>query len=123
MSRRLRDGASLREESLALFREMGDREGIAICLEGAARVAGAQGQPEQAVRLWAAAAHLREGAASQTPWSLADVFRWRPRTTFTAKGEREIDAVRAALGEEAFAAAGRAMSVEQAIACALGEEA
>jgi hypothetical protein len=71
-------------------------------------------QLERAARLCGAAAALREAIGA--PLSAAE------RTDF----DRTVAAVRAALGEEAFAAVwacGQALPLEQAIAEALGEEA
>jgi predicted ATPase len=99
------------EESLSLHREVGERRGIAECLEGFARVAIAQGQPERAARLFGAAAALREAIGAPLP--PIDRFRY----------ERLVAAARAGLTEDAFAAAwiqGRSLSLEEAIAEALG---
>jgi tetratricopeptide (TPR) repeat protein len=100
------------EESLALWRELGETWGMAACLEGLAEVAGAQGHPQRAAQLFGAAERLRDG----TPMPPAD----RPER------DRSVAAVRAALGEVAFAAAwaaGRAMSLDQAVVHALEESA
>jgi hypothetical protein len=70
-------------------------------------VAGVQGQPERAARLFGATDVLR--AALGLPVRPADRRRY----------DRDVSAVRAALGAETFAAAwaaGRALSLEQAIA-------
>jgi len=91
-------------------REMADKRGIAAFLEGRASVASAQGQPELAVQLFAAAAALRD--AFGAPRSPAD----------RAEYERQVAATGAQLGHQAFAAswaAGRAMSLDEAVACAL----
>jgi hypothetical protein len=103
---------SLFKECLAIFRDLGQREGIIQGLGGLAVAVAAHGQPERAARLFGAAEGLREGIGAPLP--RAD----------RAKQDRSITAVRAALGEEAFAAAwagGRAMSLEQAVAFALEE--
>jgi predicted ATPase/DNA-binding SARP family transcriptional activator len=100
------------EESLALRRELGARRGIAHCLQGLARVATAQGCYQLAVRLFAAAAALREALGSPLP--LVEQVADEPR----------VAAIRARLGEEAFAEAwaqGAAMSLEQAMGVALEE--
>jgi hypothetical protein len=89
---------------------MGSRSGIAHCLEGWASVAGGAGRPEQAARLFGAAEALRD--LTNTPRPPADV----------ADYDRTLAALRAALGEEAFAAAwaaGQAMSLDEAVALAL----
>jgi predicted ATPase len=97
-------------ESLALRREMEDRRGMAPCLEGLAGAAAAAGEAERAARVLGAAEALREALGRPLP----PVER--------ADYEREVGAVRAALGEKAFAAAwaaGRAMTLEQVITDAL----
>jgi hypothetical protein len=81
---------------------------------GLARVTAARRQPQRAARLFRAAEELREASGHPLP----PVMR--------AEYERNVAAARAQLGEEAFAAAwaaGRAMTVEQAIAYALDMEA
>jgi predicted ATPase/class 3 adenylate cyclase len=103
---------ALLEESLAIFRELGNKRGIAWDLEGLATVAMVQGEPERAARLFGPAEGLREEIGNPLP------------TADRAEHDRFVAAVRAALGEEAFAAAwaaGRAMSLEQAVAFALAE--
>jgi predicted ATPase/class 3 adenylate cyclase len=104
---------ALYEESLAIFRQLGDQRGIALALDGLAALAAAhQGQPERAARLSGAAEALREAVgAPLSPHERAEYHR-------------HVAATRAALGEEAFAAAweaGRALSLEQAVAYALDE--
>jgi predicted ATPase/class 3 adenylate cyclase len=101
---------ALFEESLAIRRELGDQLGAAESLEGLGELARATGRPARAIRLWGATSAVRERiGAPLTPEEHADQ-------------ERLLAAARAALGEEAFAAAwaaGRAMPLEQAIAAAL----
>jgi hypothetical protein len=102
------------EDSLALYREVGNEDGIAYCLAGLAGVAGAEGQPERAARLLGAAEALLE--ATGVRLIAAD----------RAEYDRNVAAVRAQLDEAAFAAAwaeGRAMAAddwEQVVAYALG---
>ncbi|MBI1741438.1 tetratricopeptide repeat protein [Candidatus Acetothermia bacterium] len=100
---------SLMKESLSIRREIGDKRGIARCLEDIADLAAAKGELERAARLLGAAEALRHAiGASLSPSSRADY-------------DRIVTAVRAGLGEEAFAAArahGRAMTLEQVIAFA-----
>lgn len=103
--------ALLLGESLAASRELGDGEGIAMCLAGLAGIAGVEGQPERAARLFGAAQALYEriGAVDRS-----DRARYDPN----------ISGVRAQLSEEVLAAAwaeGRSMTLEQAIAYALGK--
>ena len=100
---------ALFKESLAIAGEIGDKtdEIPAVCLEGMATMAVAQGYHAWAVRLWAAAAAWRE--TIQLPGMPAmRVLR-----------EREIAAVRAFLGDALFEmlwAEGHAMSPQEAIA-------
>ncbi|HWQ12101.1 MAG TPA: tetratricopeptide repeat protein, partial [Roseiflexaceae bacterium] len=98
-------------ESLRLFQERGSKRGIVECIAGVAGVVSAQGQVERAARLLgAAAAHFEAIGAAMWP---ADRIEY----------ERTVAAVRAVLGEAAFAAAwgvGRALTLEQAIAEAFG---
>jgi hypothetical protein len=103
---------ALLEESLAIFRELGDKEGIAQNLEGLAALAVARAQLVRAARLFGAAEGLRE--AMGAPLRSAD----------RAEHDRSVAAARAALGEEAFTAAwaeGRAMSLEHTVILALAE--
>jgi hypothetical protein len=102
------------EESLAICREVGDKRGTAQNLEGLAALAVTQGQFERAARLFRAAEALRE--AIGTPLPPAD----------RVEHDRSVAAIRTALGEEAFAAAGaegRAMSLDEAVAFAQAAEA
>jgi predicted ATPase len=103
---------ALFDASLAISREQGLKPRIAENLEGLAAVAVAQAEPERAARLFGAEEALREAMGAPLP--PAD----------RAEHERSVAAVRAALGEEAVAAAwaaGRAMSLDEAIALALDE--
>jgi predicted ATPase/transcriptional regulator with XRE-family HTH domain len=102
--------AALYRESLVLRQERGDRRGVAECLEGLASLAAAQDRPMQAAHLFGAADALRVAIGAPLP----------PRDR--APHEQYMELVRTMLGEAAFAvalAAGRAMSLEQAIADAL----
>jgi predicted ATPase/class 3 adenylate cyclase len=97
-------------ESLTIESELGHKPHIPACLEGLAWVAGEQGQPKQAAQLLGAAEALREASGASIP--PAD----------HAEYERTVTAVRAQLDAATFAAAwaaGRALSLEQAIAYAL----
>jgi predicted ATPase/class 3 adenylate cyclase len=94
-------------ESAALQHELGNQHGMAECLAGLAGVAVAQGRCEQAARLLGAVEALRHKIGAPLP----------PREQ--GAYERNLAAVRAALGEAAFAAAnalGRTMTPEQAMA-------
>jgi DNA-binding CsgD family transcriptional regulator/tetratricopeptide (TPR) repeat protein len=97
-------------EALNLSRGLGDRSGIAMNLAGLAGVAAAQGHPERSARLFGAAAALLEASGQ--------VVKAVDRTEY----DRNAAVARAQVGEDAFAAAweaGRAMTIEQAIAYAL----
>ena len=101
-------------EALVSCRDLGDRTGTAWCLAGLAGVAALDEEPERAARLWAAAEALRQSiGAREAPAS-------------RATRERLIAQAREQLGEAAFAAAwaeGQKMTMEEAIAEALGGEA
>jgi predicted ATPase/class 3 adenylate cyclase len=100
-------------ESLALFSQMGYRRNIAACLVGLARVAEGRAESERSARLLGAAQALVEAIGAR----LGVVDR--------TEQERCEAAVRAALGEEAFAAAraeGRSMTLQQAVEYALQPE-
>jgi predicted ATPase/DNA-binding SARP family transcriptional activator len=93
-------------ESLAAYRSVHSPYGAAQALEGVARVAGARQRLEQAAQLYGAAAALREALGAPVP--PAD----------RAGHEQRVAAVRAGLGEAAFAAAweeGRARRDEVSI--------
>jgi len=97
-------------EGLRMRQALSDRPGIAGSLEGIAAVALARGHVERAARLFAAAARLRD--AIHAPLSPAERLHH----------DLEVEAARAGFGDEAFAAAwaaGRAMTLEQAVAYAL----
>jgi DNA-binding CsgD family transcriptional regulator len=101
-----RAGASLGDFALTAGRAL-----LVPCLHDLADLAGAHGQPARAARLY--------GAAE----ALSDTYGLRlTGGPFAAEHEREVAVARRALGEHAFAAAwaaGRAFSVEQAVAEAL----
>jgi non-specific serine/threonine protein kinase len=102
--------ALLLAESLTLFQAQGDRWGVAAYLEGAARAAMARRQAEQAARLFGAATALREAVGI----AVKPVYR--------RSYDETLAAVRAKLGEAAFAAAwdeGRALTAAQAVAAAV----
>jgi predicted ATPase/DNA-binding SARP family transcriptional activator len=102
------------QEALTLRRRTPHKECLAECLEGLAGVAAGQGREERAARLLGAAEALRDAGGA--------VILPHRRPAF----ERLLADVRTALGEEAFAAAwaaGRALSLEEAIALALEESA
>lgn len=104
--------ALLLGESLATSREPGDEEDIAMYLAGLAGIAGVEGQAERAARLFGAAQALYE--------RIGRAVDPGDRTGY----HRNLSAVRARHDETALAAAwaeGRAMTLEQAIAYALGK--
>ena len=103
---------ALYQESLALGREQTMLWESAACMEGLAGVAGGQARAERAARLWGAAETIRAGIGAPPP---------------PAEHTRTAAAVahaRNGVGDHAFAAAwaeGQAMTLEQAVAYALGE--
>ncbi|MGH3145725.1 MAG: tetratricopeptide repeat protein, partial [Rubrobacter sp.] len=82
-------------------------------LEGLARVSAMQGRPEQAARILGVSAALREELGTLlTPIARAD-------------HDHAVDTARAALGDDAFEAAwavGHALSLEGAVALAVGDD-
>ncbi len=106
------DAAKARDccrESLLLRQEIADQQGIPFSLETFAALA-AETQSERAARLWGAAEALREAFSS--------LMMPSKRTRYG----QQVAQARLSAGDETFAAAwaeGRAMTLEQAIACAL----
>jgi tetratricopeptide (TPR) repeat protein len=113
--------ATLFAESLVLKRELDEINGIALCLAGLAGVSGADNQAvqhsngaRQGAMLLGAADGLLESIGARLPY--ADRIEY----------DRIADAVRSQLDEAAFQTAreeGRAMSLEQAVTYALGDQA
>ncbi len=108
------DGASKAwyRRGLILFRELEDSQNIARCLEGIAESLGREGRSADAVALCATSATLREKIGA--PLLPVDLLTY----------ERTMARARAALGDDAYAAAGAAgqgRALEQAIDVALGE--
>jgi hypothetical protein len=104
--------AGLFAESLTLFREQGDKKGIAECLAGLAGVAGVKGKADRAASLFGAAEAARE-ALGVVLWPANRIDH-----------DRNVATIRAQLNGAAFAATwaeGRAMALEQAVAYALEE--
>jgi predicted ATPase/DNA-binding CsgD family transcriptional regulator len=94
-------------ESLSLFASLGDRRMAALALEGVAGLAGRWLQPERAARLFGVAAAVQEASGLPVEPAFRDAHL------------RDVAAVRAALGEDAFSAAweaGAVLPLEQAIA-------
>ena len=99
-------------ESLTLMREVGNKRGIIYSLESFAYLASAQEQAQRGAHLWGAAKALREALNIPPPPSERSGY------------DRKFARIRAALSEEAFAAAwseGCALRMEQAINYALEE--
>ena len=99
-------------DSLALFHSLGNKGHAAECLELLAGILGASGRAEQAARLFGAAERLIELIGLVPP--PADRRHY----------ERNVASVRARLGESTFASAwagGRALSFDEAFACAVEE--
>jgi hypothetical protein len=95
-----------------IFKELGDRRGLAFALEGFAGLAADDAQPLRAHCLAAAAARLRRiiGAGAPPAWR-ADL-------------ERSLEAASRGLGADAVedaSARGRAMTLPEALALALEE--
>ena len=97
-------------ESLALQRELGNKQGIGECLAGLAAAAAASGQPERAAEVFAASAAL-----------VADIgIPLSPVDQLTLA--QDMDAVRARLGTSAWEAAwatGSALSTDEAVQLAV----
>ncbi len=103
---------ALVKESLAIKEDLGEKRGIAASMEALARVYGGQGQPERRARLFGAAEALRASIGAPIPPADRDEY------------DGEVAAVRAALTKEACEAAwaaGRAMTLEEAVDYALEE--
>jgi predicted ATPase/DNA-binding CsgD family transcriptional regulator len=99
--------ASLYRESLALCWTQGDQWGLTEALTGLGGIASTAGEHEVAVRLFAAAEEIRE--------SIGLTLQQHIRTQY----EAAITTTKSALGEVGFEAAwqaGRALSLEQAVA-------
>jgi predicted ATPase len=113
-----RTASELYGKSLVIRRELGERQLIPECLEALAEVAEAQRHSERAVRLRAAAEGLREAMGAPGSHAVG------ARPADGVDDDPREAAARLGLGEEAFAAAwaaGRALSLEDAIAFALEE--
>ena len=99
------------DQALTRSRTLSDEAMQAWCLAGLGSVAALNEEPERAARLWGAAERLRQSLGC------------RPAPAARATYERAQALARAQLGDEAFAAAwaaGPALTLEQAIAEALG---
>ena len=107
------EATELFKQALVVANEFREQTLVPRALAGLAGLAGLGGEHARAARLFGAAEAEREATGR------------REIQVFRAINERDTAETRAALGETAFAAAwaaGRALSLEQAIAYALGEE-
>jgi ATP/maltotriose-dependent transcriptional regulator MalT len=105
---------ALHRQGLALARDLADPRRIAYTLEYLVNVVVAAGHGEQAARLLGAATALREAIGAPRP------------SVERTLNEQAVAEARGMLGEEAWVAAfaaGRAMTLAEAIAEALGEDA
>jgi non-specific serine/threonine protein kinase len=105
--------AGLLRQALGRIRDLGWPGEVALCLTYLAMLAGARGRAARAARLFGAAERLDESVQQDVA---------PPGFRFRDDYDRRVAAARAALGEEAFAAAwaaGRAMALEDAVAFAL----
>lgn len=101
---------ALLTQSLTIFQELENRRGIAHALNALAYLAVALARPERAARLFGAAEAVREAIGSPLPPNERPDY------------EQNLAIVRAALGEETFAAEraqGRALPREKALDYAL----
>lgn len=111
-----RDAPTAREmltESLTINRGLGDKRAIAILLENFARIARLENDTVCAVKLVSAATALRQSIGASLP------------ETERKNLDAQMQAARAQLGDVAFDQLwdrGKAMTMEQAIAYALGED-
>jgi tetratricopeptide (TPR) repeat protein len=102
----------LLREVLTIARDVDEREGLPSYLSGLARAAASAGEPLRAARLWGAAAALRDALGA--PIAPKDVHEYQQR----------VEAARAQGDPTAFGVAwaeGQTMSLEQAVASALGD--
>ncbi len=98
--------AELIREALRIYAEMDIRNAVAYCLEMLAAIDASEGRPDEAAQLFGAADKIREDIG--TPVESFNLERYN----------RDLDAVKAALGEDAFAKSwedGRAMKIDQAV--------
>ncbi len=93
-------------DALELFSALGHRRGMARALEGAALLAAAQGKPQRALKLAAAATHLRQMISAPLPQA--------EQTKLDAHLASAWNALCEAEGKHAWAE-GSAMSIENAI--------
>jgi hypothetical protein len=102
--------AKFLKESAALSQKAGDRQGLADGLEVLAGVMAAPGRAEHAAHLFAAAAALRDAIGAPPRAAQQDAY------------DRHLAATRAALSDDAFAAAwdrGRSLPFHEVVADAV----
>ena len=107
-----RRAVALHRESLPLYREIGNKGYLALCLEGLAAARLGEGRHEGSAWLCAAAAALRVEAHAPLPKPEQEEY------------DRTVAAARSALGDAAFAeawASGQALSLDEIVARALSE--
>ena len=97
-------------EALEIFAGLGHRRGVARTLEGSACLALAQGHAERALKLAAAAAHLRRLISAPLPQAEQSKLDQTLQPAWTALGESK--------GKSAWAE-GSAMGLEEGIEYAL----
>ena len=98
------------EESMSVLKNLGDKRGIALLLEGVAGLAAAQGKMNRTVCLLGAAEELREDMGFPIP------------PTRKRELERLLESARQLLGIQAFGnewTRGRAMGLERSVEYAL----
>jgi tetratricopeptide (TPR) repeat protein len=110
---RMEEAASWLLQGLAVSQALSNRSSIAWCLAGLGSVAALDAQPERAARLWGAAERLQQ------------VIGCRPAPAARTTYERNVIAICTEFNTDTITAAwaaGRALSLEQAVAEALGDQ-
>jgi hypothetical protein len=110
----LADARANQDETLCLRAEAGDRRGVSVTLRNLAGIEKHSGRPQRAACLLGASEAIRESIGAAHNPSMVPEF------------EQLLAGVRDALGEPAFSQAwdaGRALSIEQAVALALEDTA
>ena len=100
------------EESLAIRRELGFRRGVVHCIEAYSSLAAAQGRHDRAARLYGASAARRQQIGAPLEPEARAGMAESAATTRTALGDAAYDAAYAE---------GRTLTVDEAVAYALGE--
>jgi hypothetical protein len=109
----MEEAASWLLQGLAVSQALSNRSSIAWCLAGLGSVAALDAQPERAARLWGAAERLQQ------------VIGCRPAPAARTTYERNVIAICTEFNTDTITAAwaaGRALSLEQAVAEALGDQ-